>query len=546
MSEVLFALTFIFVVAAFLLIVAAKTSLPVIPFYLLAGIVAGVVIEEGQILDLAQWGIAFLVFLFGVRVDIEALGSTGRISAGVALVQAGIVGGLGFAAAIGFGLDALNAFYFAVAAALSSSLIAVSYFADPDGPRPTYERLAESIHFVEDLLGVLIVLGLSALVYAAAPALEQFALAAVLFALALAIRYLFFHRLTGRLQGDSEVMMLVGISLIIGFIAIAEYADLSLVVGAFAAGIAIADDYPYSLELVDTMDDLEDFFTPIFFVTVGALLTVPGLETVGYTIVLIFAVLVLNPLVVTFVLIQAGFDGRTAVFTGLTLDQVSVFTLFIAIEALVVEAIARPVFDAIVLTAVVTMLAATYTTDHAEDVNRWLRRHGLFRMLGESNRIRADVTENLSEHVIVVDIEHGSSRILETCATLDRPVVVIENNPAMFETVREECDNYVFGDVLDNRVWDHARALDASLIISLTPEPDRAQYVADLDVDVPRLIRFDDVDTAESFLQRDATGVLYPYALSGERVAEDIRALLSGEISPEEFTERWQSQSEHR
>lgn len=245
MYDVLFALTLIFGIAAVLLVVAAQRSLPVIPFYLLAGILVGVVIDETQLLDLAQWGVAFLVFLFGIHVDLEAVRSTGRISVAVSILQVAVVGGLAVGAGLVFGLDAINAVYLGVAAALSSSLVATSYLDSAADTRPTYARLAESIHFTEDVLGVLIVLSLSAFVYAATPAIEQFAVAGGILALALIIRYAVFHRLTARLRGDSEVMMLVGIAFVVGFIALAEAANLSIVVGAFAAGIAVADDYPH-------------------------------------------------------------------------------------------------------------------------------------------------------------------------------------------------------------------------------------------------------------------------------------------------------------
>ncbi|MCU4744597.1 cation:proton antiporter [Natronoglomus mannanivorans] len=538
MYEILFALTLIFGLAGVFLVVAAQRGIPVIPFYLFAGILAGFAIDETQVLDLAQWGIAFLVFLFGVHVDLESLRSTGRISAAVGLLQASLVGAIGFGAGLAFGLDTLNAVYFGVAAALSSSLVAASYLDADDAFQPTYERLAESIQFTEDIIGILVVLGLSVYVYAATPAVEQFAVAAGMVALALGIRYVVFHRLTARLRGDSEVMMLLGISFVIGFIALAEFANLSIIVGAFAAGIAVADDYPHSLELVDTIDDLEDFFTPIFFVTVGALLAVPTIETVAYTGTLIVAVLVLNPLIVAFVLLRGGFDGRTAILTGLTLDQVSAFSLFIAIEALAAGQIARPLFDAIVLAAAVTMVAATYTGRHDDAIVRWLRDRGVVRALGESLDDRTRVTEDLTDHVIVVDFEHGGQQLLEACSTLDRPLVVVEDNPVLFEHIREECDNYVYGDVTNDRVWDQTRLEESALVVSLTPERDRAETVLDLEVDVPRVVRVNDAATADEFLERGADGVVYPDAIAAEHVGDDLEALLADDLTRDEFTQR--------
>ncbi len=538
MYDILFALTLIFTVAAGLLVVAAQRELPVLPFYLLAGVLIGFAIDESELLDLAQWGIAFLVFLFGTHVDLEAFRSTGRTSVAIGVVQAVVVGGLAVGGALAFGVDPLNAVYFGVAAALSSSLVATSYLDTDEGVRPTHAQVAESIHFTEDLLGVLVVLGLSAFVYATEPAPSQLAVGAGLFVLALGVRYLAFHRITSRLRGDSEVMMLFGITLAIGFIALAEVANLSIVVGAFAAGIAVADDYPHSLELVDTIDDLEDFFTPIFFVTVGALLAIPTLETVGYTVALVAAVLILNPLIVGFLLLRAGFDGRTAVLAGLALDQVSVFSLFIAIEALIAETITRPLFDAIVLSAAITMLVATYTAHNAEAINRWLRERGLVRAVGKPIGEKTSVDEGLEDHVIITDFEHGGEHVLEACSELDRPVVVVEDNPTRFDDVRELADNYVYGDVLNDRTWDVAELETAALVVSLSPELARAEAIADLETDTPRVVRIESADDAEAFLERDAMGVVYPEAITAERVGDDLEALLVGEISHEEFVER--------
>lgn len=537
MYEILFALTLIFTLAAVLLLVAAKVSVPVVPFYLLAGILAGFVIDEAQLLDLAQWGIAFLIFLFGVHFDLEAFRSTGRISTTVALVQAATVGLVAYTVGLVFGLDSLNAVYFAVAATLSSSLVATSYLDIAEGSQPTFARLAESIHFIEDILGVLIVLLLSAFVYTGDSPVLQFALAGGMVVGALGIRYLLFHRLTARLRGDSEVMMLIGISFVIGFIAASELVGLSIIVGAFAAGIAVADDYPHSLELVDTVDDLEDFFSPIFFVTVGALISIPGLTTLGYALTLVVAVLVLNPLVVAVILLRGGFDGRTAILTGLTLDQVSVFSLFIAIEALAAETITRAVFDAIVLAAVITLFVATYTARHCKSINHWLRDNGAVRLLEDSPANRSQVADTLRDHVIIIDFEQNSHPLIEACDAVDRQVVVIEDNPVKLADLSERCQNYVYGDVLNERLWDLVQVDEAALVISLTPEHDRTMSVVELGADVPRLVRVDGPDTAREFLEYDDVGVFDPYAVSGERLTDELEALLADEISPEEFPE---------
>ena len=538
MYEVLFGLTLIFAIAAVLLLLATQLSLPIIPFYLVAGILVGVAIDEAQLIDLAQWGIAFLVFLFGVHVDLDSIRATARTAAGVGVLQATAVGVAGGTVGLAVGLGALDAIYFGVAAALSSSLVARSYLDRPAGKPRVFERLSEAIHFTEDVLGVLVVLALSAFVYRPGSPGQQFLVAAGLVALALCLRYLLFHRATARIQGDSEVMMLLGVSHVVGFIALAEFVGLSIIVGAFAAGIAIADDFPHSLELVDTVDDLEDFFSPIFFVTLGALLSIPDPVTVGLATALVLLVLVVNPLVMTVILLARGYESRTAVLTGLRLDQVSVFSLFVALEALAGGTIGRQVFDAIILAAVVTMIAAAYTSRYDERLHRGLHETGIPRLFERFGPDRAQVPDDLSDHVIVVGIEHGETDEIASALRTDRPVLAVEDDPTRLATVNEQYDAYVYGDALDDRVWQQARLEDAALVLSLTPELDRAAAVVSLDTAIPRLVRVDEPAAARTVLDRGASAVIYPDAVAGDRLATDVEALLAGEISPDAFSDR--------
>ena len=181
------------------------------------------------------------------------------------------------------------------------------------------------------------------------------------------------------------------------------------------------------------------------------------------------------------------------------------------------------------------MIVATYTARHAGAINHWLRERGLIRALGEPLGDRTYVTDDLTDHVILVDFEHGGRQVLEACDALERPVLVLEDNPTLFTEIRQACENYVYGDVGDDRVWELARVDDAALVVSLTPERDRTEAVVGLETDTPRIVRVDGTDTAREVTERGAAGVIYPDAIAAERVGDDLEALLQGEIDREEF-----------
>ena len=538
MSEFAFiaTLTLVFVVAALLLVVATQYSLPVIPFYLIAGVVVGAFVDEAQLLELAQWGIVFLVFAFAVELEPLYSGGIQRDSLIAAVVQASLTGGATFGVGMLLGFGFLDAVFFAIASTLGSSLVALSLFERRVRLRSLHERLAEAIHFVEDLLAIVVILFLSAFVYTGG------GWGAVggglgLFVLALAIRHYLFDRLAVLAEGDVEIMMLTGISLLVGFIWLAEVAGVSIVVGAFAAGLAVTSEYPHDVETLDAIGYIEDFFAPIFFVTVGALSTVPTIETLAISGILLVAVVVVNPLVTYAVLRWQEYDSRTALLAGYSLDQVSEFTLIIAIEAAIAGVLAPVLFDAIVLAAIVTMLGSVLTERYAEAGYQRLVETGVFERYGAAVLVKSRVASDLDDHVIVTGYDREGQQVVAACEEIGHPYLVIESDPTRRETVRDRCANYVFGDAMTTATWDLARAESAVLIVATVPREAWAERILTLDIGAETIVRAVDVESGEALLEQGALFVAVPDLLAAENVAELVTEFLDGELSVAELRE---------
>jgi monovalent cation:H+ antiporter-2, CPA2 family len=535
--EVIGSLTLIFVVAATLLLVSNRYSLPAIPFYLVAGILVGVVITEEPLLDLAQWGIAFLVFLFGIDLEPGELRTVGRDGTIVATIQLSITGGLFYLIGLGLGLGPLNAFYLAVAAALSSSLVSLSHLEKRIRPRVTHERLGETIHFVEDLVAIAIILGLSAFVYSPEPAWLQLTSGVGLLVAGVLVRRYLFDRIAG-LAADAEILMLVAISFIIGFVALTELFEVSIVVGAFAAGIAVAREFPYDLEMVDAVEDLEDFFSPVFFVTLGTLVAIPTLGTAVFSLVLAVAVVLVNPTITALALVWRGYDPRTATLTGVNLDQVSEFTLIIAIGAIAAGTMAEALFEAIIFTAVLSMILSAYTSQYGEEIHRFVVERGLLTSDREKIDERSHVEEELTNHVIIVGYGTEGKEVALACEAVDRDYVVIENDPLLAEEIGGDVDNYAFGDVMGEAVWETARADRAALIVSTLVQEERSARVLELDIDADVIVRATDESAAEELFDRGALYVAVPDILAAERLTEQVGKVLEDEEYSEKLRER--------
>ena len=559
-EAVVVTLAVVFVTAGVLSLVANHFGFSPIPFYVIAGILTGTVVDEPDVLQLALWGIAFLVFVFGIRIDFGALRSVLRDGESAAIAQLLVVGPLAFA--IGFGVLELfeiddpvqNAMYFAIAAMLSSTIVGGGLLEREIRNKFVHGRLASSIHLFDDLLAICVLLVLSAEV-ATAEAVTSKIGYGVLFLAAAALIYRHGYPLLLRVAGDSEELLLMSsISILIAFIAAAEFVGISIVVGAFAAGIAIRAEGAQMLGVRNGIDSITDFFVAIFFVTVGALVSIPTLETFVLAGILCLLVLIANPLVMVFAFIFEGYDPRTAFYASTSLNQVSEFALVVAIQAVVLDhlEIATAIFDAIILAAAVTMILTAVTRRHEE----WLYGGVIDRLTVARPTQKVDrrsvVREDLTEHVVVVGFGRHARWLVDTCEDLGVSYVVIENDPARWDEMRRECENYVLGDAMASHPWELASVESASLVVSTVDHRQVSETILDLlpgtagtggehvsqapAIESPPdvILRAETAAEARELLEQGATFVNVPSVLAGDQFVDLLRAVISGDRGREE------------
>ncbi len=521
-----------FIAAGALLLVANHFGLSPIPFYLIAGLITGPFVVRDDILILAQWGIAFLVFVFGVRIDLEDTRSVLRDAEIAALTQIVIIAplsfGLGylFADLLGLAEPIRNAIYFSAAVVLSSTLVGSVVLETEIRRNLVHGRLASAVHLFDDLVGLVLVLVLSVEVLTADAAVTALGYGLVFVVAGLAIGRYGFTVLERLADGDSELVLLGSISILIGFIAAAEFVEISIVIAAFAAGLAIPTTGTKTLEVRNGINALRDFFAAIFFVTVGALVTLPSIEVAAIALALTLFVFVINPVIYVGAFLYEGYDDRTAFFAGTTLNQVSEFTLILAIQAFLLQTISEVLFEAIILTAAVTMILTSVVRRYEQQlftvVKPLLPRHPTSR-IDEASAVES----NLTDHVVILGYGRQGRRLTRTLDELDQPYVVIDNDPGIYDDLRSDCDNFVFGDAMSAYTWEKAGISDARLVCSTVNHQPVSETILSLDTAADLIVRSDDPGTVESFLDAGATYVIVPDRLAGSQLTEIIDKLLT-------------------
>src|SRR3989339_616412 len=328
----------IVVVATLLGLLARWLKQPLILGYVLAGIILGPslfgFISEPQVIGvLSSFGIAFLLFLVGLELDLSKLKVIGRPSLLLGFGQVLFTAVVGFGIIRFFGFDSLPAIYIAIALTFSSTIIVVKLLSERQALESLYGRLAIGMLLMQDFIAIFALIILSGFAGGQVPTTAELAFillkGAGLIMLALLSGRFILPHLFMKLARSSELLLLSSIAWCFGFALVAVVGGFSLEIGAFLAGLALAR-LPYHLEIVGRVRSLRDFFITIFFVLLGSQLLFANLTAMAWPfIILSLFVLVGNPLIVMVIMGLMGYTKRTGFLVGLTVAQISEFSLIL-------------------------------------------------------------------------------------------------------------------------------------------------------------------------------------------------------------------------
>lgn len=344
--------------------------------YLLAGVSIGpyglgLVAGGESKLGIAEIGIALLLFLVGLELnparlwrlkrDIFGLGLAQVTLAGLALaVMVFVTASLGQST----GFTAGAALALGLPLALSSTAQVLPSLKSSGRINTPFGERAFSILLFQDLAIVPLITIIAALSRApadpATPPGWQLAVATV-FAIAglvLAGRFVIspLLRLTGRL-GERELFVVIGLFTVIASAAVMEALHLSTALGAFIAGVMLADS-PYRHEIEADVEPFRSVLLGLFFMAVGMVLDVNAVLANPFFVVGVAALLVGIKTAVTYGLARLfGMDNRPAFGLGLLLSQGGEFGFVLfaqAQAALLIEPQAASLFGAIVTLSMAT------------------------------------------------------------------------------------------------------------------------------------------------------------------------------------------------
>jgi len=362
--------TLIFVVftsAAVLATLALFARQAMIVAYILVGIALGPsgvgVVREAAWLDgIADIGIMFLLYLLGLNMVPSQLLRMMREATVVTLASASAFFAVGTGIALACGFPMSEAVILGAAMMFSSTIIGLKLLPTTALHHQHTGQVLISVLLLQDLLAILVLLGLQATSrgHGGGALLLQLAALPALIGVAYALEHWVLEPLLRRFDRIQEYMFLLAIAWCLLLAELAYACGLSHEIGAFIAGVALAN-CPVSLFIADSLRPLRDFFLILFFFSVGGSLEL-GLigETLLPATALAGATLIGKPWVFRLLFLREGETRKLSTEAGVRLGQISEFSLLVAVLATEVGVLGARASNALQLATVLTFIASSY------------------------------------------------------------------------------------------------------------------------------------------------------------------------------------------
>jgi len=330
--------------------------------------VAGLVEPGGELELLSQLGVALLLFVVGLKLDLHVIRRLGPIAVVAGGAQVAITAAGGMALALALGLSPTPAAYVGIGVAFSSTIIVVKLLSDRRELDDLHGRLALGILIVQDLVVVVAIAITSSADSdgAGGTSVATILLTGVALVTALAVlaRYLL-TPLLHRIARAPDLLVLFAIAWAIALGATGEQLGLGIEVGAFLGGVSLAST-PYRDAIGSRLVTIRDFLLLFFFIDLGSRVELGELaHEAGTAAVLAAFVLVVKPTIVMGTLGALRYRKRVSLETGLALAQVSEFSLILAAVGLRVGHIDESTAALLTAVALVTIAVSAYVYPQA-------------------------------------------------------------------------------------------------------------------------------------------------------------------------------------
>ena len=466
-------------VTAFLMgVLAERLKLSPIIGYLLAGILIGPwVFNSDAIFQIAELGVALLLFSIGLEFSFQRLKRLGAMALGGGTLQVCVTLTI-FTLAFLYFRPLGESLALGAMVALSSTAVVMRVLVDRaeiDSPRG---RNALGILLLQDIAVVPLVIMVTMIGQGDSEIPIYAALAKTVFGAAglVILFYILFNFLVPMMlksktvHASRDLIILLAIVAAIGSAWLAHAMGLSPALGAFIAGMLLAE-CEFAAQIRSDIGTIRTLFVTLFFTSIGMLANPQWILVHFHWIVAGLAIMIIGKVLIIYVIARLFRNPRTqALATGFTLAQIGEFSFVLATTARGFSLIDENTFNWIVSVTIMSIFLTPFLvargTYLAEQVMKVISSKGA-RMI----RLEDEQTPEISEQIIIIGFGPAGQKVAEGLIETGIKPAVLELKPSMARIAREMGLTVHMGDAAHDEVLLHAGLDRACLVVVTIPDP---------------------------------------------------------------------------
>jgi CPA2 family monovalent cation:H+ antiporter-2 len=375
-------LAIIMILAAIVTLAFFKIRQPLIIGYLFAGMIIGPlsplwtsflpanggpsasvgigILSDISALNLfADIGVILLLFVIGIEFPFAKIRSIGKVAVGAGTLGLFATLGVVFMAASALGLNFMDSLFIAAALSISSTAVIVKILQDSGKIKKESSILVLGILIVEDVIAVILIASLESVALVGTVSIENVVLVVVV-ASGLIIGTFTIGRkaippLIDKVASaeNREILLLSVLGVCFGYALLANVVGLSVAIGAFLAGVLVAESKSAEVSKV-LSSPIKDMFVAIFFVSVGALMDITQLDSYIFIAIALIAVTIAmkfggNLLGNTAFRLERGKSLRSAFALSAPRGEFSIIIVKVGVDMGVVSAFLFPLIGLITI-----------------------------------------------------------------------------------------------------------------------------------------------------------------------------------------------------
>ena len=469
------------IIAAWVVAVISQVARqPLLLAYLAAGFAIGphalAWVHQDSIQTISSIGLALLLFMIGLEIDLKKMLNAGKVitlTAAVQILGCVLLGWLIFDL-FGPAQSRLEALYLGVAAAMSSTVIIVKILYDKRELETLAGRVSLGVLVLQDLF-IILFLALQPNIKNPAVGAVALALGKVVLLVAVAFvagRFLLppVFKLVARLP---ELVLVGALAWCFAMAGLADWLGLSYEMGALVAGVMVST-FPYTLDVVAKVTSIRDFFVTLFFVGLGMEIPVPTWHFMWWT--LWFCLFIIGSRLITIFpplyFMRQGY--RVSLLSTVNLCQMSELSLVLLALGAASGEVSENAIGIAAFSFAFLAVGSTYAILKNDVILRQaapqLTRLGLH-YLDQSTTETGDQLK--SKRICLLGFSWTASSLIEEISreypTLLAEIIVVDFNPRVYERLRQRGVAVAYGDITQRETLLHAGITESEIIICSLP-----------------------------------------------------------------------------